>query len=157
MKNICITAQGGGLKSAYSVGVIKGLREKYSLDEVDLIVGSSGAGSTFAYFITKQYDYIEKIWIELVKSGEFIKIRNFFLRGPIMDIDFLVDTVLKKKFPLDINSLKSSKTELYIPLLRYSDCKGIYFTNHESEDPYEIIRAACAVPYFFGKRVKLNN
>ena len=73
-----------------------------------------------------------------------------------MDVDFLVDVVLKQKFPLDLVSLKSAKTNLYTPLLRYSDCKGVYFANHGPEDPYEVIRAACAVPYFFGKRVELN-
>lgn len=157
LKDICIIAEGGGVMSAYNVGVIKALREKYGLDEVKNIVAVSGAAATFMYFVSKQYDFIEKIWTELIKSQRFIHFSNIIIRESILDIDFLVDFMIKKAYPLDIVALKKSLTEIYVPVTRSSDGKTIFFSNKDDVDTFELVRAACAIPFFYKHKVKLGN
>jgi predicted patatin/cPLA2 family phospholipase len=157
LKDICILAEGGGIMSAYNAGVIKALREKYGLDEVKNIVAVSGAAATFIYFVSKQYDVIEKIWIDLIKSQRFIHFSNIIIRESILDIDFLVDFMIKKIYPLDTNELKKSKTLIYVPVTRASDGKTAYFSNKDDIDTFELIRAACAIPFFYKRKVKLED
>lgn len=143
--------------SAYNAGVIKALREKYGLDEVKNIVAVSGAAATFIYFVSKQYDVIEKIWIELIKSQRFIHFSNLIIRESILDIDFLVDFMIKKAYLLDTAALKKSETRIFVPVTRASDGKTVFFSNKDDVDIFELMRAACAIPFFYKKKVKLGN
>ena len=157
MKDVCIIAQGGGIKSAYNAGVIKGLRERFSVNEVKDVVAVSGTAAIFMYFVSKQYDLIEKIWLELLRSKEFIRFKNFFNKRSLVDIDYLVDVFVKERFPFDIASFKNTKTKMYVPVTRVADGEAVYFSNKDDIDYFELIRATCAIPYFYGKSVKIKD
>jgi predicted patatin/cPLA2 family phospholipase len=156
-ENLCIISQGGGVRSIYSAGVIKGLVEKFSLTEVGNIVAPSGSAANFMYYTSGQLEEIEQIWLELIKSGKFVQPLNLFSKNPILNIDFLVDELVRKRFPFNENSFKNSITKMYIPVLRANDGIGCYFSNKDNIDPFELMRATCAVPRFYGKKVLINN
>lgn len=156
MKKVTIYAQGGGLVTSYHAGVIRALREKYKIESVNRIVAASGAAATFTYFVSKQYDFIEKIWMYLLESGGLVDlIRHLNGRG-VIDIDFLVDEVIKNKFPLDLETLRESDISLDISVTEANTGKGYFFSKDSSVNFYELLRASMAIPYFYGKKVKLN-
>lgn len=157
LKNLCIIAQGGGVRSIYSAGVIKGLLEKFSLIEVGEIVAVSGSAANFMYYTSGQFEEIEKVWTDLIKSKKFIKPFNFFKKEPILNIDFLVDELVRKRFPFNENLFKNSKIKIHIPVLRDNDGENVYFSNRDNVDSFELMRATCAVPYFYGKKVKIDD
>jgi predicted patatin/cPLA2 family phospholipase len=157
LENLCIISQGGGVRSIYSAGVIKGLVEKFSLTEVGHVVAPSGSAANFMYYTSGQLKEIEQIWLELIKSGKFVRPFNLFSKNSILNIDFLVDELVRKRFPFDEDSFKNSNTKMYIPVLGASDGVGCYFSNKDQVDPFELMRATCAVPRFYGKKVLINN
>jgi predicted patatin/cPLA2 family phospholipase len=152
----CIVAHGGGVISAYHAGVIKALKEKFGFHNLHRIVTSSGAAATYSYLVSGQGDKVANIWINLVKDKRFI---NFFKFPPgkgIINIDFVADDFVRKKCPLNVNSLKKSKIELDIGVTDANTGKAKFFSNTDKINFYELLRATCAIPYFYGKRVVLN-
>jgi len=72
-----------------------------------------------------------------------------------MDVDYLVDEVFKKQEPLDIQKVKTSSIQWHIPLADYDRGKTFYASVRDNLDPFEILRAAKAIPFLFGKRIPL--
>lgn len=157
INGLSLISKGGAMRSAYSVGVIKGLREKYNIESFENIVAASGSAANFMYFTSGQFDFIDKIWFDLVGGGNFIKFKNIFTKEPIINIDFLVDNLVRNKYPFDVEGFRNSRTKIFVPVLRVSDGKSVYFSNTDKEiNPFELMRATCAIPYFYGKKIKLN-
>lgn len=82
---------------------------------------------------------------------------NLLKGRPLLDIDYMVDEVFKKKIPLDSNNLKNSKMHLIIPLTNARTGKPHYIDNKSNEDFFEILRAATAAPFVYGKLIKIKN
>src|ERR1051326_2618384 len=108
MEKLAIVTSEGGMKCAYSVGVILALVEKYHLVKPDMVIGASGSTGTLAYFVAGQYQSIRNIWENLLSNKNFI---SYLRVRRIMDIDYLIDTVFKKQDILDVNKIKQSRSE----------------------------------------------
>lgn len=154
-EKFCIVAQGGGILTAYHAGVISTLKELNAVDKIDHIIASSGAATIYSYLVSKQEHFIEPIWECLMSSGKFINPLKHPLGKNILNIDFLIDTI-KTKYSLNIKKLKNSPTKLEIGLTNVINGKPVFLSNKSSVDFFELIRATCAVPYFYGKSVCIN-
>jgi predicted patatin/cPLA2 family phospholipase len=152
-----IAAQGGGMTSAYHAGVIKGIKEKFGFDGLERVVASSGAAAVFTYLISQQDHLIESIWEYLITSGGFVDWRRYPIGKGVMNIDFLVDHVIRERFPLDLLALKNSDIKLDISVTHAMDGSSYFIPKSSELDFYEVLRASCAVPYFYGKKVPLGD
>jgi predicted patatin/cPLA2 family phospholipase len=78
-----------------------------------------------------------------------------------VDIDYLIDFVLKKNNPLDIKKVVESKIYIYIyiPLTNSATGEVEYFSNKSGADIWGVLKAAVSVPfctnlfYVMGNRV----
>ena len=153
MKKIAIVGSGGGMRCAYSAGVILALVEKCGLTNPDIVVGGSGSTGTFAYFVAKQYDSIKNIWENLIPSKKFISLWRW---DKLIDIDYLIDDIFKKKDILNTHKIKVSKIKLFISVINNSTGNLEYFNNKDDVDIYEVLRASNAMPIAYNRPVKIN-
>jgi len=153
-KKTAIVISGGGMRCAYSAGSLVALYRHFGFTDPDfIIVGSGAVGSTF-YFISKQPQYTEKIWTEaLVDDDKFIS----FTRVQIMDVDYLVDDILKRRFPLDSDTFSKSNIEFFVPIRNADTGKLQYVSRDGNLDPYEIMRAAKAMPLAYNEKIRLKD
>ena len=154
MKDLCIVAQGGGVRSAYDVGVVKGLIEKFGITEVKNIVAISGGAANFIYYVAKQHEEMEKIWRNLIGSHKFVGVKNLFHKKPFLDVDFFL-SLLMNKFPLNKKNFRNSRTEIFISVVGENK-KIKYFSNKDGKNPYSLLKATCALPLIYGKYVKIG-
>jgi predicted patatin/cPLA2 family phospholipase len=138
-RKTCIITEGGGLRASYGVGVIKALIEKFNITSVDMAVATSGSAGTLAYYAAKQFDSILNIWTTLLSTWKLMSFRNILFGNPILNVDYLIDVVFKQQDRLDIDALKSSRTELFIPVTNYSTGEAQYFSNHDDVDFFEVL------------------
>jgi predicted patatin/cPLA2 family phospholipase len=76
----------------------------------------------------------------------------------VLDIDYLVDTVFKKTFPLDLMGLRSSKVEVVVPAVTYESGEVAYFSSKDASlDWFEVLRAAKALPLVYNKKIKIGD
>lgn len=150
--NLAIITSGGGMKCAYSAGAISALAKELGIVRPDIYVSASGSTGTMFYYLAGQYDDIEKIWTRYLPSPHFIRYAPF----PALRINYLIDTVAKKYLPLDIEKVEYSPTKFFVPVTdsvsgetRFLN-KGLWF------DPYEMVRAATAIPILYNRNVWLG-
>ncbi|MSU45498.1 MAG: hypothetical protein EXS47_02625 [Candidatus Zambryskibacteria bacterium] len=154
MKKIAIVTSEGGMSCAYSAGVILALVEKFNLVNPHVVVGSSGSTGTLAYYVAGQYESIKNIWENFMTSKRFISFTRF---NKIVDMDYLVDDILKKCDVLDIEKIKSSKIKLFISATNIETGKPDYFSNQAEAGVFEALRASGATPVFYNRPVKIKD
>ena len=159
MKNgglTALVAEGGAMKGCYVAGVLKALFE-LNIKHFDIVVGSSASAATTAYFVTDQLYEGIKIW-ENELNKEFL---NWFglLKGRLLNLDYLVDYLMKEKIPLDIEKLKNSNTLFYIPVTKYKTASPSFFSNKQLDEDelFKAIKASMALPVAYDKPVKIRN
>ncbi len=151
---IAIVCSKGGMQCAYSAGALVALGREYGFNSPDIIIGSSGSAANILYYLTGQYQEMEYIWTKLLSTPRFI---SFIRLKEIMRIDYLIDTVLKRQRPLDTKRLAEVKTRYFIPVTETSTGVVRYFTNADSVDVFEVLRAAKALPIASNKKVLIQN
>lgn len=151
-EKIAIVVGGGGMKCAYSAGVLAALAKELKFTEPYVVVGSSG-GISLSYYVSGQYDLIEKIWTDLLTNKKFISIARIY---PIMDIDYMIDVVFKELAVLEIDNVTNSKIKLFLSATNSKSGKAEYFSNDGKSDLYEVMRATTAVPLIYNKSVSLD-
>lgn len=154
MKNkTAIIMSGGGMTCSYGAGSILALAEKYNLEKPDIVIAGSGNAGTLAYFVTRQYDFMINIWSNLLATKKFIDLGRI---SKIVDIDYLVDEVIKKQAPIDEEKIYSSKILYLIPATNVETGQVTFFSNHERDDIFEAMRASKAMPVVYNKKITIG-
>ena len=153
---LSIVAEGGGMRGAYTLGVMDALYSHFGLKRVDCVTGSSAGTGTLAYYVAGQFYPGYYIWTRHVPNPRLISLRNIAKNRPILDIDYVIDEIFRKKIPLSIKKLRKSKMKFIIPLTNIETQKAEYFTNKTSHNVFEVLRAAMAVPFLYNKHIEIN-
>jgi predicted patatin/cPLA2 family phospholipase len=140
MNYFCLIGQGGGMTSAYHVGVVAALKEKYGFQKLNRIVATSGAAATYSYLVSGQEELMRPIWEDLIKSGKFVTPWKW----PIA------------KGTLNLNALKNSQIKLEVGVTDAETGESLFFSKNDPIDYHELLRATCAVPYFSRASVNLQ-
>ncbi len=152
-KKTAIVTSGGGMKCAYSAGALVALAKKIGFHTPDIFVSASGSVAGMFYYLAHQYDDIEKIWTRYASARGLISYSPL----PKMDIDYLIDTIFKDFVPLDTEALKKSPTHFLVPVTDFDSGEPRYLSDMHLLDPYEIMRAAKAIPILYNGHVHLGN
>ncbi len=142
-----IICHGGGMKAAFTAGVVYSL-SKHGIKTADLVIGTSSGVPTACYFVSKQFSLIKDTWGNKLGTEKLIKASNFFKGKPIFNLNYLVDTVFRKINPLNVRAIKNSKTRLLIPLYNYKDRRAEYWSNHNNTvrgNFWDILKVSMAI------------
>lgn len=131
-----IIMQGGAMRGAFGAGVVYELGKRGVY--VDTIAASSASVPTSVYYAARQFEEIRKVWTESVGSSRFIRYDNLLFGKPIFDIEYLIGEILKKKYPLSLESLSGSKTKVVVPLYNY-ETSALEVRTSEDQDFLENI------------------
>lgn len=154
--NLSIVAEGGGMRGAYTLGVMDALYSYFKLRKADYLAASSSGTGTLAYYASGQFYPGYHIWTRHVTNPRLISLANIARNKPILDIDYIIDDVFRKKIPLSHRKLKNSKMKLIMPLTNLKTQKAEYFSNKSSESIFEVLRAAMAVPLLYNKHIEIG-
>jgi predicted patatin/cPLA2 family phospholipase len=145
---------GGGMRAVYSAGAVTTLL-KYDLTEAfDHIVGVSAGALHGAYFLADDTETMSKTYPEDLTNKNFV---NLLRREKRVDIDYLVDTVLKHKHPLSMERLAQAKTKLHVVMTDAKTGKKVVLSDHAAfAEIYEEFRATAALPLLYDKTVPVG-
>jgi predicted patatin/cPLA2 family phospholipase len=154
-KKTAIIVSGGGMRCSYSAGVLAALAKKYNFTQPDIAIGGSGSAGNLAYYLSGQYDYLKRIWTSQLSSPKFI---NFLRIWKVMDIDYLINEILKEKFKLNVDKVRAAKTQMLIPATEAETGKVEYFYDSDPKvDLFEVLRATKAMPIAYNRKVKIGD
>lgn len=149
-KKIGLVLTGGGMRCAYSAGALQALVEVYGLHTPYALGAESGSAGNAFYYLARQYNVSKHMWTDLLVSKKFISSRKS------IDIDYLIDTLFKKKVPLDTKTLSKTKTKFFVPVTDTASGDITFISNNSYFDYFETLRAAKALPIVYGKKVRLG-
>lgn len=152
-RKLAIICSGGGMRCTFTAGAMVALAKEFGVTTPDIIIAASGSVGTAYYYCAQQYDALERVWTKHLATNKFISLLKFW---KIINIDYLIDKVVKKIDPINLTSAKNSHTNIYIPLLNTTNGKVTYFNSHGKDNDFEIARAAMAMPLFYGKKIIIN-
>ncbi|MBA5249135.1 MAG: patatin family protein [Gammaproteobacteria bacterium] len=151
---MALVVQGGGMRGVYSMAALAALEELGFSEKFDYVVGSSAGAINGAYFIAKQAKGGTGIYTNELSVSGFI---SFFRLKKIVDIDFLIDLVVKNTVKLSIKRIKDISVELEISLTNAKTIKTEYLsTKKDTFDLCESLRATAALPVLYDKEVHIS-
>lgn len=144
---------GGGMRAAFSAGVLMGL-EKLGLGDVfDIVVGISVGSPMCAYFLSGQREFGTSIFFEELAGSKFIKLSRL---SKIMDIDYL-ESVFRNIKPLNQKNVRSSRSQFYVTVTDARTGRGeLLDMKDEKIDIIDAVCASSALPVIYNKTIIIN-
>jgi len=145
----------GAMMGSYQCGVLKAFRQ-HNL-EFDVLVGSSAGAYNGIRYLSNQMDICEKIYVDDLTNGRFIKKWNFLIPGRnFMDLDYLIDEVCHWESRLiDMDEVQKSKSDFFITAFEL-DTMTTRFFDAKKHDILLLLKATAAIPYAYSRRVIIN-
>ncbi len=149
-----LVVQGGGMRGIYSMASLMALEELGFGKSFDHVLGSSAGAINGAYFLAGQAKLAVTVYLDDISNRNFI---NYFRFSKIADIDFLVDSVLKKQKYLDTDKVIHSSSTLHIILTDFKTGEAKVFSNRDKGlDLMESMRATASMPILYNRVIYVN-
>lgn len=133
---------GGAARSVYTAGAIYAL-SKIKPKDPDLIIAASGSAPTSVCYLTGQYEIIPKVWLGCLSTRRFV---NFLRFWKIVDVDYLIDDVVRRQNGLKVENAKNSSIEALFPLTDADTGCIEYFSNKSDVALWDVLKSAVSVP-----------
>jgi predicted patatin/cPLA2 family phospholipase len=151
IKMLGLILEGGGMRAGFVSGAVMALMDM-GLTDFDVAVAVSASVPTLAYCAAGQREEMERVWRDELCTSKLVCYRNIpaasltlSTKRPILDIDYLVYEVFKKKYPLDVENLIRGGTVCRFAVTRAPE-GSLAFLSPPEHDIYETFKAALAVP-----------
>lgn len=145
--------EGGGLRGAFSAGVLAEL-SKPDAPRFDDIVAVSSAAPSAAYMVTGQIEEGLKVWTDYTHGNQLISPLNLLRGKPLLDIDRLV-RVFEQGIVLNTDVLHDSPTRLWVVVTNCHTGKADYVRATKT-NAFALIKATMALPIAYGRVVDVE-
>ena len=145
-----LVIEGGGMRGVFLTGVLQAFAD-HAYFPFDLIVGTSAGALVGCVYAARQIHIARDAFFDKLSSGRFIQISNILnSERHILDLDWMIDTVLSGPEPLDTAVLKKSCpviiTATHCPYDR--EPETIYL-NSRKDDIFKSLKATAAIPFLY--------
>ncbi|HEY3611392.1 MAG TPA: patatin-like phospholipase family protein [Pseudonocardiaceae bacterium] len=154
-----LVVEGGGMRGAYTGGMVRGLAELRLRDSFDEIFGTSSGAYVAAAFATGQGVGAATIYADDLSGTRFIDYRRPLAgRGPVMHFDYLIDTVLATSKPLDFDALAESDVPVRPIATLATTLRPYALADLVTPDLWRTaLRATARIPVLAGPPVRLHD
>ncbi len=165
-----LIVEGGSFRGAFAYGVVSQLQESGLFPLFTHFSGTSASATTLAGVLSDVPDEdIDEIWTKRLSEKKFFAGAKLWGRrsqdeGPILNLDYLIDEMLRYDYPIDCHRLK--ERNFYIPLTHVESGNVHYVkttdeicrTRAASGTPrmHKILKAAMALPGPYNEKVTVG-
>ena len=143
MKKVGIVLEGGGMRGAYTAGVLSWLIDNKLV--ADVVVGISSGAMYGAFYCVEDPSLLKKASIEIAPDKENVGIRPLFREGQLVAYDRLYDEEMVNA-GFDNEKLRHSKSDLQVGVYSLEEYKTLWKDQYDIADEAKWIKAACALP-----------
>jgi predicted patatin/cPLA2 family phospholipase len=142
--------EGGGMRGVFLTGVLQAFTD-HSFFPFDLVAGSSAGALTGCAYTAGQIYLSRDAFFGKLLSGKFIRPANIFNSDRhILDLDWMIDTVVKGPYPLDLEALRRACPVI----ITATDCVDdrppeTLYLNSKTDDIYTALKATAAIPVLY--------
>jgi predicted patatin/cPLA2 family phospholipase len=151
-KSKILIIEGGGMKSSFSGGVLTVMAKYYPSWNFDLILAVSSGSCSAAYYATdsnlidSQMKNIVNIWRNELDGRKLINRLKFFIGRPMLNQKYLIDFLMKEKYPLPFRNLSMPKfPPFHIVVSNMKKLRPEYI-KATAENIFPLLHAATSLP-----------
>ncbi|MFC8393087.1 patatin-like phospholipase family protein [Streptomyces sp. NPDC057238] len=152
---VALVVEGGGMRGAYTAGMVDALARLGLRDSFDVVYGTSAGAFSALVFAAKGARGASSIYPEFLSGAQFISYRR--LRsgsGPLMNLRYLTDEVLTCKRPLDFDEVCDGDISVRLVATSLASGRPATFSGLRTSDDWKIVlRASACVPLLAGRPV----
>jgi len=112
-RKVGLIVEGGAMRGVISCAALLGLEELGMTQVFDEVYGASAGALNAAYFLARQAALATTIYYQKINNTRFI--RRLWHRR-IVDIDDLFDSIIAREWPLRVDKVLASRSELFIAI-----------------------------------------
>ncbi|MBE5897832.1 MAG: patatin family protein [Lachnospiraceae bacterium] len=142
-----LIVEGGGMKCAYSAGVLDVLLD-HDIN-FDYCIGVSAGAANAASFLAGQRERNMRFYTKHVKDPNYISVRSLVRTGSLFGLQYIYGDMTNEGGidPLDYDAYINNPTEAYMPATDALTGKPHYFNKNDiRRNEYQPIMATCALP-----------
>lgn len=153
MEKIGLVLEGGGLRGAYTAGVLAWFLDHHV--EFDIVVGISSGALLAAPFVTKDRKTLHDLAVVYSGKQDNVGLKPILREGTPVGYNYLFDTIINQQLKLDASKVREADTKMEIGIYDMSKCETIWLTNKDLDDRWQFVKAACTLP-IAGRSVKIK-
>lgn len=147
-----LVVEGGGMRGAFTCGVLDAFLEK-SFNPFDLYVGVSSGSTNIANFLADQKGRNIELYLDHSLRPEFIRYGRFFKGGDLLDMKWMWE-VVEREYPLDQKALFAKKPDFYMVLTHARTGRAEYLRAGQ-DTLIDALRASSSIPVLTRKAVDI--
>jgi len=132
MKNSCIVLEGGGLRGAFTSGVLE-----YFLEQglnFDRVVGVSAGACVGASYLSKQKGRNRRVNVEYPSDKRYMGFRHLFTTGSYFNMKFVFGELPTKLVPFDEKAFFLNPAEFDVAVTSLNSGDSVIFSKKEIAD-----------------------
>lgn len=156
-KKRVLVLEGGGMRGIFLAGVLQSFHDR-GYFPWKLVIGSSAGALVGASYAAGQLHLARDAYLSGLSAGKVIHISNILRTDRhVLDLDWMVDNVIKGDEPLDIRRLKRSARVL----ITATDCRPhnpprTVYLSSRTDDVATSLKATAAIPFLYRGFVRYN-
>ncbi len=146
MKNSCIVLEGGGLRGAFTSGVMEYLLEKDL--NFDRVIGVSAGACVGASFMSKQKGRNLKVNVEYPSDKRFMGIRYLLATGSYFNMKFIFEDIPERIVPFDEPGFYNNSAGFDVIATSMTSGKPVIFSKREISEAglNRVLVASSSIP-----------
>ncbi|WP_219412822.1 patatin-like phospholipase family protein [Pseudonocardia nigra] len=153
---IALVVGGGGMRGAYSGGMVHALQDAGLADCFDVVYGSSAGAYVGAGLLLGDGRGSARIFVEDMTCRAFIDPRRLGTGRPMVSLDHLLDHILAVAKPLPWERLRDSPIPLRVVATAADDLQPHVLEPRSCADWKLALRATASIPLLAGPPVELH-
>jgi len=149
-----LVIEGGGLRGAYTAGVLTWLLDHDI--KFDYGVGISIGALYLSAFLTENKELLYECCINLAGGKANVGIPPLLREGTLVGYDNIFKEIVNNKYKIDVDKLITNQTKAEIGIYDLSVCETEWISNKDFDHDSLFIKAACTLP-MFGRKVKIKD
>lgn len=155
--HIALILESGGLRAAAVGGMVDTLDSLGLTSCIDSVHGSSAGACAGAYLVSGQAKFGKDIFLKHLTAPAVINKLRLLTSPSIVDVDYIVDTVMKSLSPLDVYKISKSELPLSISTTLVESGQACVFRIFSDPQAiFDILRATLRIPGIAEPGILLN-
>lgn len=129
MKNSCIVLEGGGLRGAFTSGVLEYFLENNVI--FDRVVGVSAGACVGASYISKQIGRNRKVNVEYPSDKRYMGFRHLITTGSYFNMKFVFEEIPNQLVPFDEQAFYKNPSEFDVIATSLDNGQSVVFSRKD--------------------------
>ena len=139
------------MRGVVSAGMVVAIQQLGLVQAFDAVYGSSAGAINGAYMLAGQAPFGTTVYYEDINNRNFIDFGRPLHGRPILDLDYLVDDVMTRRKPLDVDAVLRSPVPLHMLATHVSTGDRHLFSSWKDRDDFlRGLRAGASMPVVAG-------